>query len=130
VNTIEEGATPGRRRRRRYSVEFKAQVVAACQGAGVSLAAIALHHKLNANLLRRWVDQAETNDCVLVARRDVAAPLTAATAPEFVPLPLETRSTRTAEIRVEVRRADQSITVSWPSSEAAQCAAWLREWLA
>lgn len=23
---------------------------------GVSIAAIALHHKLNANLLRRWVD--------------------------------------------------------------------------
>ena len=128
MNTIEEEAPPGRRRRRRYSVEFKAQVVAACQGPGVSLAAIALHHKLNANLLRRWVEQAERNDCVLVARSDVAAP--SAAAPAFVPLPLETRSARTAEIRVEVRRVDQSITVSWPTSEAAQCAAWLREWLA
>ena len=129
MNTIEEEAPPGRRRRRRYSVEFKAQVVAACQGPGVSLAAIALHHKLNANLLRRWVEQAERNDCVLVARSDVAAPSQAA--PAFVPLPLETtRGARTAEIRVEVRRADQSITVSWPTSEAAQCAAWLREWLA
>ena len=128
MNTIEEEAPPGRRRRRRYSVEFKAQVVAACQGPGVSLAAIALHHKLNANLLRRWVEQAERNDCVLVARSDVAAPSQAA--PAFVPLPLETRSARAAEIRVEVRRADQSITVSRPTSEAAQCAAWLREWLA
>lgn len=128
MNTIEEEAPLGRRRRRRYSVEFKAQVVAACQGPGVSLAAIALHHKLNANLLRRWVEQAERNDCVLVARSDVAAP--SAAAPAFVPLPLETRSARAAEIRVEVRRADQSITVSWPTSEAAQCAAWLREWLA
>ncbi|TCF98177.1 hypothetical protein BZM26_27120 [Paraburkholderia strydomiana] len=134
MNTIEETATPGRRRRRRYSIEFKAQVVAACQGPGVSIAAIALHHKLNANLLRRWVEQAETNDCVLVARSDLAArPPAAPTAtptPEFVPLPLETRNTRAAEIRVEVRRADLSITVSWPTSEAAQCAAWLREWLA
>jgi transposase len=130
VNTIEEEAPLGRRRRRRYSVEFKAQVVAACQGPGVSLAAIALHHKLNANLLRRWVEQAERNDCVLVARSEVAAPSAAAPAPAFVPLPLETRSARAAEIRVEVRRADQSITVSWPTSEAAQCAAWLREWLA
>ncbi|WP_341809914.1 IS66-like element accessory protein TnpA [Paraburkholderia phenoliruptrix] len=134
MNTIEEAVVPGRRRRRRYSVEFKAQVVAACQGPGVSLAAIALHHKLNANLLRRWVEQAEKNDCVLVARsglaaRPPAAP-TPAPAPEFVPLSLETRNTRAAEIRVEVRRADLSITVSWPTSEAAQCAAWLREWLA
>jgi transposase len=130
VNTIEEEAPLGRRRRRRYSVEFKAQVVAACQGPGVSLAAIALHHKLNANLLRRWVEQAERNDCVLVARSDVAAPSAMAPAPAFVPLPLETTNARPAEIRVEVRRADQSITVSWPTSEAAQCAAWLREWLA
>ncbi|WP_434113705.1 IS66-like element accessory protein TnpA [Paraburkholderia caffeinilytica] len=128
MNTIEEETPLGRRRRRRYSVEFKAQVVAACQGPGVSLAAIALHHKLNANLLRRWVEQAETNDCVLVARSDMAAP--SPPAPSFVPLPLETRSARPAEIRIEVRRADHSITVSWPASEAAQCAAWLREWLA
>lgn len=128
MNTIEEEVPLGRRRRRRYSVEFKAQVVAACQAPGVSLAAIALHHKLNANLLRRWVEQAEGNERVLVARSDASVP--PATVPAFVPVPLETRNARTAEIRVEVRRADQSITVCWPISEAAQCAAWLREWLA
>ncbi|WP_193789185.1 transposase, partial [Paraburkholderia atlantica] len=61
MNTIEEEAPVGRRRRRRYSVEFKAQVVAACRRPGVSLAAIALDHWLNANLLRRWVEQAEGN---------------------------------------------------------------------
>ncbi len=73
MNTIEEEAPVGRRRRRRYSVEFKAQVVAACQGPGVSLAAIALHHKLNANLLRRWVEQAEGNERFLVSRSDGGA---------------------------------------------------------
>ncbi|KVD77394.1 hypothetical protein WS62_30750 [Burkholderia sp. ABCPW 14] len=52
-----------------------------------------------------------------------------ASAPAFVPVPLETATAHPAEIRIEVRRADQSITVSWPTSEAAQCAAWLREWL-
>ena len=128
MNTIEEAVPPGRRRRHRYSVEFKAQVVAACQGSGVSLAAIALHHKLNANLLRRWVEQAEGNERFLVSRSDVA--VQSAVAPAFVPLPLDTKNVRPAEIRVEVRRADQSITVSWPTSEAAQCATWLREWLA
>jgi transposase-like protein len=128
VNTIGEEVPPERRRRRRYSAEFKAQVVAACRGPGVSLAAIALNHRLNANLLRRWIEQAEGNERVLVARSDVAVP--SAAAPAFVPLPLETRNVRPAEIRIEVRRADQSITVSWPTSEAAQCAAWLREWLA
>jgi transposase len=111
VNTIEEEAPLGRRRRRRYSVEFKAQVVAACQGPGVSLAAIALHHKLNPNLVRRWVEQAERNDCVLVAHSDVAAPSVAA--PASVPLPLDPRSARPTEIRIEVRRADRSMPVSW-----------------
>ncbi|MBO1859389.1 transposase [Burkholderia cenocepacia] len=59
VNTIESEALPERRCRQRYSEEFKAQVVAACQGIGVSVAAVALEHRLNANLLRRWIDQAE-----------------------------------------------------------------------
>ena len=128
MNTIEQEAPAGRRRRRRYSREFKAQVVAACQGPGVSIAAIALHHKLNANLLRRWVDQAEVNVPALIAGGEVAGQPVAT--PAFVPVPLESRNVRSTEIRVEVRRADQSITVSWPTSEAAQCVAWLREWLA
>ncbi|MFM0125010.1 transposase [Paraburkholderia sp. RL18-101-BIB-B] len=114
MNTIEE-APIGRRRRRRYSVEFKAQVVAACQGPGVSLAGIALHHKLNANLLRRWVEQAEGSARVAVASSEVA--VQSAEAPAFVPVPLDTMNVRPAEIRVEVRRAHQSITVCWPTSE-------------
>ncbi|MFJ4291200.1 IS66-like element accessory protein TnpA [Cupriavidus sp. NPDC089707] len=128
MDTIEEEAPVGRRRRRRYSREFKAQVVAACQGPGVSIAAIALHHKLNANLLRRWVDQAEGN--VLAPIVGGAVAVQPAAMPAFVPVPLETRNLRPTEIRIEVRRSDQSITVSWPTSEAAQCVAWLREWLA
>ena len=58
MNTIEERVSVGRQRRR-YSEEFEAQTVANCQGPGVSIAAIALHHQLNASLLRRWVEQAE-----------------------------------------------------------------------
>ena len=61
VNTIESESLSERRRRQRYSEEFKAQVVAACQGIGVSVAAVALEHRLNANLLRRWIDQAKVD---------------------------------------------------------------------
>ena len=46
---------PAGRRRRHHSAEFKAKVVEACTGPGVSMAAVALAHGLNANLLRRWV---------------------------------------------------------------------------
>ena len=53
-----------RRRRRLHSAEFKAQVVAACRRPGVSIAAVALEHRLNANLLRRWVVAAERTGAV------------------------------------------------------------------
>ncbi len=42
-----------RRRRRRHSAEFKRSVVRECQRHGISIAAVALHHKLNANMLRK-----------------------------------------------------------------------------
>ena len=129
MNTIDQDAPLGRRKRRRYTDEFKAEVVAACQGPGVSVAAIALMHKLNANLLRRWLEKAESGATTTVS--DVVAMKPSAAAPippAFVPLQLsDTNHQR--EIRVEVRRSQQSITVSWPTSDAAQCAAWLREWL-
>ncbi|CAM2158962.1 protein of unknown function (plasmid) [Pararobbsia alpina] len=35
-------------------------MVEACRGTGVSIAAVALEHRLNANLLRRWLDQSES----------------------------------------------------------------------
>jgi transposase len=127
VNTIEEQALPARRRRRRYSEEFKARVVAACQVTGVSVAAVALEHRLNANLLRRWLDQAEGRLPKRLSGR--AAEAESAPLPAFVPVAMEAKDAHSTAIHVEVRRGGQSISVSWPVSEAAQCALWLREWL-
>lgn len=64
-----------------------------------ALAAIALHHKLNANPLRRWVEQAEVNERVLVPSS--TSVVQSAEAPAFVPLPLETRNARPSEIRID-----------------------------
>ena len=49
----------GRRRRRRHSAEFKAMVIGECMRPGVSMAAVALEHSLIANMLRKWVIDAE-----------------------------------------------------------------------
>jgi transposase len=54
VNTS-SNAFPDRRRRRTHSTEFKAKVVAGCRKPGVSIAAVALDYRLNANLVRRWI---------------------------------------------------------------------------
>lgn len=52
---IPEESSSGRRRRRRYTDEYKARLVAQCQQPHVSVAAIALSHGINANLLRKWI---------------------------------------------------------------------------
>ena len=60
MDTIRSDLRDGRQRRRRHSDEFKSQVVAECSRPGVSIAAVALHHGLNANLLRRWVPDGQS----------------------------------------------------------------------
>jgi transposase-like protein len=116
--------TSGKRRRRRHSEEFKAEAVAACRAPGVSLASVALARGLNANLLRRWVVNAETRP----AKRE---PLEVKAAPKFLPVSLaSTNSTaKTRPIRIRVRRGASKITVEWPTSASAACIEWLREWL-
>jgi transposase-like protein len=45
----------GRRGRRRHGAEFKATVIGECLRPDVSIAAVALAHGLNANMLSKWV---------------------------------------------------------------------------
>jgi transposase len=122
VDTIPAPAPAGRRRRRLHSDEFKADAVAAASQPGVSMASVALARGINANLLRRWVRDAEG----LPARAlEKAAPC----APAFVPVRLPDATAATGEIRIEVRRASTTITVAWPMAAAAECATWIRELL-
>ena len=55
MNTINDQAAVLGRRRRKYSDEFKAQVVAASSQPGVSIAAVSTAHGVDANLARRWI---------------------------------------------------------------------------
>jgi transposase len=45
-----------------YRKEGKAALVAACSAPGASVAAIALAHGVNANLLRKWITRTRTRD--------------------------------------------------------------------
>jgi transposase-like protein len=124
--------TEGGRKRRRHSAEFKAKVVAVCRQPGMSMAAVALAHGLNANLLRRWVVDAQQRPQPL--RPVPLARETAAALPSFVALPLPVPSatatpTPADPIRIELKRGEIAIHVQWPLSAAAQCAAWVRELL-
>lgn len=110
------------RRRRKHSEEFKARAVGACEQPGVSMAAVALAHGINANLLRRWVLRHRSVD--------TAAPAaTSGTAPAFVALALPALTTAAGDIRIEIRRGATSVNIAWPGCAADGCAVWLRELL-
>ena len=116
----------GRRRRRRHSSEFKVAVIQECMHPGVSIAAVALAHGLNANMLRKWVIDAQN----ALPPKPKVAPVQDAPVPSstFVPLALAA-PTVAGDIRIELQRGGTTVTLVWPAGAARDCAAWLSEWL-
>ena len=129
MNTSENSGGD-RRRRRRHSAEFKARVIAACRKPGVSMAAVALDHRLNANLLRRWVAAAERKEDVGLVAPSVTPVASTSPNTAFVPVEVQRSPVVTAhDIVIELRRGATVVKVSWPLAAAAGCAAWLGELL-
>lgn len=86
-----------------------------------SVAAVALANGLNANMLRRWVRDAERPAC---AAAEIAATLT----PLFVQLPIppaEPAAPPLASTFVEVHREGTCVYVTLPAGT--DSAAWVRE---
>ncbi|PTB99791.1 IS66 family insertion sequence hypothetical protein [Marinobacter sp. Z-F4-2] len=113
-------------RRRRFSREFKAQIVARCLEHGASVSRISLDNGLNANMVRRWISE---------ARRAPKAP---SKTPGFVPVNLpaapsgagnQSLPDKRSTIRIEIPRAGGAVVVEWPAEQAHQCAALLRDLL-
>lgn len=143
TNTPSTTQRPGRTRRR-YSKEFKAQLVAQAQVPGVSLASVAISHGVNPNVMRRWVANANDRalpsagtvqpglapqdaEAALVLQRDAdVATCAPAAAASFVPVKVEAAAPA-AQLHIELVRDGVHVKVSWPLSAAAQSAAWLRE---
>jgi len=118
----------GRQRRRRHSDEFKAAVVAQCRRRGVSIASVALQHGLNANLLRRWLTQAEART-VAPGSLALAPPESGEAAGEFLALQVLSPNARGDSIQIEVRCNELTVRVSWPTRDAQAMAVWLRDLL-
>ena len=85
------------------------------------MASVAMARSINANLLRRWVREAEMPQTKALAK--------AVPSDSFVPLQLPEPVAPAPEIRIEVRRGATTITVAWPMAAAADCAGWMRELL-
>ena len=143
---------PNSQVRRVHSVQLKAAVLAACNEPGASIAAVALAHGLNANLVRKRrmgrglrrsglaasAQQAATaapsqlpsapSSPLLVANArllpiELAAPLAV---PAVAPNPGAAAQPEPA-VHIELKRGPLSLTVRWPASGAGECTAWLRE---
>jgi transposase len=96
------------------SVPLKAKAVQASQQPGVSTAAMAMAHGINANLVRRRVHE--------MARPPIDA-LAVNTSPVgFISLPMPATSAPPESsgdpIRIEARRGSTIIAVTWPASGA------------
>lgn len=132
MSTIPDQQPGTRRRRRKHSDEFKANAVAACMQPGMSMAAVAMSNGINANLLRRWVQEAQMKPATdVVGTASVPVAKAPASKTLFVPLTLPTPATPAplADIHIELRRGTTAVTVTWPASAAVECAAWMRELL-
>ena len=129
--------------RRMHSAQFKIEVMAECQQPGASVAAVALAHGLNVNLLRKWLVGRG------IKRTGLAAPRTVTRKPagveasvsslQFIPVEIAPTPVAVAaaaapeqaeppdggEIHVELTRSATQLRVRWPSTQAAACAAWL-----
>lgn len=127
---MEEGITRVNATRRRYSAAFKAQVLRECGESGASVAATALSHGINANIVHKWR---------LKARRGA---LGCAAPAGFIPLALQrpgplqaspapgvTGQQPAEPIEISVQRGAVHARVAWPVQAAGDCAAWLAELL-
>jgi transposase len=85
------------------------------------VAGAALAHRINVTLVQKWRRQARGGGVQRVDAIFVPVAVVSVTAPTSAGTP--------ALIQIEVRRGAVSARIQWPVSAAADCAAWMREWL-
>lgn len=107
--------------RRRYSAEFKAQVLAECDAPGASVAKVAMAHGINDNVVHGWRKLARDSGAAAIVKQAEFVPVTVATA---LPHSADARG-----IEVELRRGALTLKITWPLSSAVDFAAWMRELL-
>ncbi|QJI30335.1 transposase [Pseudomonas sp. ADAK18] len=105
--------------RRSYSKSFKVQVLQEWAPPGASIASVAQHHSLNANLVHKWI-RVQTNETMDLR-------------PAFIPLPLPLAGGHShaplSSICVEIQHSCGTVKVNWPTESADAYASFLRDLL-
>jgi transposase len=99
-------------------------VLAECSEPGASVAKVAMAHGINANVVHRWRQLVREGmpGAAIQQAEFIALPLPATTAacpPAAAP----------SDIRIEMQRGPLALRITWPTSAAAELAAWTRELL-
>ena len=104
------------------------------------MASVALANGMNANVLRRWVNEHETSKSIALATplatsfaakpsggKSAQPTLSPASVPlpAFIPVELGHDSAPVQDITIELRTGAVLLNITWPVSAAAQCAAWV-----
>ena len=127
---MEQTLNQDRPRRREYSQQFKAEILARCAQPGASVGGVALAQGLHSNMVHRWIREQR--------ERQTSAP------PAFVSLPMHTVPCVPAlesisagcpapadepllpEVHLQIQRGELLVRLQCPLS---QCSALLRELL-
>lgn len=109
------------RKRRRYSSEFKAQILAECKVPEPSVAKIAMSHGINANIVHGWRKLAREGAAAIDVVQREFVPVAVAPAPDV--------RCRDERIEVELRRGALTMKIAWPLGAAENLASWMRELL-
>lgn len=106
------------RRRRRYTRQFKDQILTECRAPGTSVAQVALRHGLNLNLVHKWRKAmgGGAQDAFLRLPLPAAVP----------PVPGSTGAHPVPTLRIDVCAARGQITVHWPIDHVDRLAVWLK----
>lgn len=121
---------PNRSNRRVHSAEFKAQILAECRQPGASVAAVAIAHGLNPNIVRKWLAgrNLKRMGAAMVTPAPCAAPVL-----QFVPVELAKPGHRLLpaqvaqpDIRLELERGGLQLKLHCAASAGPAYAALLR----
>ena len=126
---MDQAAPVRLRTRQRYSKEFKNSVITEALQPHVSIAAVALSHGLNANLLRRWIQESIPSYVGKNQTRLLSASDSSSTqdVPGFLPVtvPAQRAKSEGRYIEIEVQKGSLSLRLQWPVELSSACSAWL-----
>ena len=117
--------------RRTHSPEFKARVLAACRQSGASIAAVALAHGINANVVHKWLAGIGVKRAGLHLQAALQSTPSPVTPMQFLPVglcaggPERAESSGTQDIHLDLDLGTLQIKLNCPRGSAPFSAALL-----